>query len=118
MRPMWGLCLVGVVRTVLAEVAGNWNYDRCDLANGPSHWPGKESSAFCDGAEQSPIDVCGAIESADAGNLSFAWGYRSMQPLKFSSDGRAYIDASGGYGLTLDAGGLVRSCALLAWLSP
>ena len=44
------LALMGIA------VGADWNYDRCDMAHGPSAWAGACSS----GSENSPIDVCGA----------------------------------------------------------
>jgi len=110
MRRLVVLCIVSgaaAVGTGRRGEAGAWNYDRCDGSNGPALWPGLAHSAWCDAAEQSPINLCGATESADARNLSFAAGYGRTQTYKFSADGKAYIDASAGADLTLDAGSLV-----------
>ena len=64
---------------------------------------------MCAEAQQSPIDVCGATTSDKAGELKFSAGYGQALKYKFSSDGKAYIDAVG-LGLTLGAGELVKSC--------
>jgi len=87
---------------------------RCDGVNGPAHWPGGSVSSHCDAAEQSPIDLCGASVHPLAPNLTFAAGYGIAQNYRFSADGKAYIDAAAGLGLTLDAGNLVRQRVLPA----
>ena len=66
------------------------------------HWPG-----FCAEADQSPIDVCGANEKEGVAveTLAFSDKYSEVHNFKFSSDGKAYLDASG-LGMSMTAGKL------------
>ena len=66
------------------------------------HW-----ANACGKGEQSPIDVCGA-ETHDAvtmSTLEFSSKYNEVQDFTFSSDGKAYLDASG-LGMSMTAGKL------------
>lgn len=65
-RIILGLALAGAVAGQASSLGGNgqrresagaWDYNRCDGTNGPKHWGG-----LCSSIEQSPINLCGAID--------------------------------------------------------
>jgi len=84
---------------------GSVKSHRCDAVHGPSKWGG-----FCDDAQQSPINVCGATEHADVtiAALVLAAGYSAEKEYTFKSNGQAYIDASA-LGLSMTAGKLSQT---------
>ena len=61
----------------------------CDMDSGPDHWP----SYYCDSAEQSPIDICGAVTRIGGMPALSPQGslYSTAQYWQFKTDGQAYI---------------------------
>jgi len=81
-----------LVASTLAAGAGSWNYDRCDAANGPAHWP----SLHCDAKEQTPIDICGAVARTLPTLSPEGTLYSTAQSWKFETDGQAKISPKTG----------------------
>uniref|UniRef100_A0A6U2HBL5 Carbonic anhydrase n=1 Tax=Hemiselmis andersenii TaxID=464988 RepID=A0A6U2HBL5_HEMAN len=57
--------LVAGAAVANAAGAGSWNYDRCDAINGPADW-----TDLCQGSEQSPINLCGAVNLPLSASIS------------------------------------------------
>uniref|UniRef100_A0A7S0YXJ7 Carbonic anhydrase n=1 Tax=Hemiselmis tepida TaxID=464990 RepID=A0A7S0YXJ7_9CRYP len=81
-----------------ADGPGSWNYDRCDVANGPVYW-----ADLCMGTEQSPINLCGAVNLPISAAITMT-NYEKEIKADLMRDGGVKFTVDGGDALTTSVG--------------